>query len=158
MASQPRAHLQSPGQGWQGQKSSGEQQMLLSCPFFQEAPWTRALPTPPQRWTAPVAQKHSTREATRGPLWGHLHLGCWKAHARGQPGPWAQQARPRAQRAATATATRTPVATWGIGAEGMKAAESVPAVPDSRPGPELSQLNSKSPHLANASDQPAWSP
>lgn len=104
------------------------------------------------------AQKCLTREATCGPLWGHLHLGCWKAHAGGQPGLLARQTRPGAQRAATARETRTPGATWGTAAEGTKAAESVPVVSNSRPGPELSQLNTKSPHLANASGQPAWSP
>lgn len=76
----------------------------------------------------------------------------------GSQASWLGKPRPGARRAATATETRTPGATWGTGAEGTKAAESVPVVSNSRPGPELSQLNTKSPHLANASSQPAWSP
>lgn len=157
MASQPRDHLQSPGQGWQGQESSGEQQMLLSRPFFQGAPWTRALPTPPQHWTTRVGTDVLNQGGYTWPLWGRLHLGCGKPTQVGSQAPWfsrpgqehREPPQPRQQQHHGHVGHR---------AEGTKAAESVPVVPDSRPGPELSQLNSKSPQLANASDQPAWSP
>ena len=75
----------------------------------------------------------------------------------GSQAPWLSKPGQEHREPPQPAATRTPAATWGTGAEGTKAAESVPVVPDSRPGPELSQLNSKSPHLANASNQPAWS-